>query len=158
MSRVEARKNLLEFLGDLGHDSIALRGPIPKSAGYISPGDVFTFYYKPNQWGRNDNPHPLVLVVANDRGKGIFISPTGNRLVSAFSLNRIQPGTAAIILKQLYRNRNIDYYGIIGLLHRFLGDEYRTYNIRYMNELEEVLIDKKKLKFGEEDEESILDG
>lgn len=151
MGNVESRKILLDFLGGLGHKSIALRGPIPRSAGYISPGDVFTFHYKPNEFGRDDFPHPLVLIVANNRGKGIFTSPAGNKLVSAFTLSRVSPTTAAIILKSVYRNRAIDYNSIIGVLHRFLGDEYRTYRLNYMNELEEVLIKKENLTTSDED-------
>lgn len=141
----EDRQNVLQFLSDLGHGSVSLRGPIPRSAGYISVGDVLTFHYNPNRTGTGETPHPLVLVVATKKGRGIIISPRGNKLVTGFIINNISSNTAAIFLKKLYGNSSISYDMLNTLLGRFLGGEYRTWDLRYLNELEEVLIDVNKL-------------
>src|SRR6478752_275894 len=101
-------KETLEFIKEIGQLATTKIGPIGKSSGFISPGDVLIF----NQLsgGRqkpypSDNMNPIVLVVSNQRGKGIFLSTRDNMLLSCYHINHLSPELAISVIKVLYKKR-----------------------------------------------------
>ena len=147
---INARKRTLTFLGELGTDAITI-APIARSAGYLSVGNVVTFFYQPNRTGTGEDPTPIVLIVATKKGNGIIISPRGNRLLTGFIISNLSTNTASIILKKMYNNTHISYDMMNRLMGRFIGGSYRTWDLRFLNNLEEVLINVNNLTTDEED-------
>jgi len=126
-----------DYLEDINQDQISL---IPKSSGYISPGDVLSFTYE-------GGPRVFVFVVKVKRGHGVFLSGRGNLLVACFKLTTTAPQISANVLKTLYKNRRAASYANVqrGLEVFFGPNSFRTYNLIKVGELVEVLVDVKKL-------------
>lgn len=149
-------KETLKFIQEIGQLAATRIGPIGKSAGFISPGDILIFNQVPG--GRqksypSDNMNPIVLVVSNQRGKGMFVSTRDNLLLSCYHINHISPELAISIIKVLYKNRrSSDYYRIsISGLQAYLGDNYRTYNFDYITSLNKLFIDMRAIDSAEQD-------
>lgn len=126
-----------DYLEDINQDQISL---IPKSSGYISPGDVLSFTYE-------GGPRVFVFVVKVKRGHGVFLSGRGNLLVACFKLTTTAPQISANVLKTLYKNRRAASYANVqrGLEAIFGPNSFRTYNLSKVGGLVEILVDVKKL-------------
>jgi hypothetical protein len=133
-----------DYLEDINQGQISL---IPKSSGYISPGDVLSFTYE-------GGPRVFVFVVKVKRGHGVFLSGRGNLLVACFKLTTTAPQISANVLKTLYKNRRAASYANVqrGLEAIFGPNSFRTYNLSKVNGLVEILIDKQKLPTMEDEE------
>ena len=136
------------FLKDINHEGKEHIGVIPRSAGFISPGDVLSFVYPGS--GR-----VFVFVVKVKRGNGLFISTRGNILVACFKLTSVSPEISSNVLKTLYKNRRFADYANVsnGLLAIFGSNSFRTYKLSEMSDLNEVSIEKEKLPEPAEDVE-----
>jgi len=134
-----------DYLEDINQDQISL---IPKSSGYISPGDVISFTYE-------GGPRVFVFVVKVKRGHGIFLSGRGNLLVACFKLTTTAPQISANVLKTLYKNRRAASYANVqrGLEAIFGPNSFRTYNLSKVGNLVEVSVDIKRLPSIEDEEE-----
>lgn len=127
------------FLKKINHDDPAQVSLIPKSSGYISPGDVLRFSY--------DSELVNVLVVATKQGNGMFLSTRNNMLISCFKLDESPEVVLNIILRSIYKDRGIATYQIIQKsLKSILGKKsYRTYKLQGMVDLKKIAIDKNRL-------------
>lgn len=136
------------FLKDINHAEKEHIGVIPRSAGFISPGDVLSFTYPGS--GR-----VFVFVVRVKRGHGVFLSGKGNMLIACFKLTSVSSQISANVLKTLYKNRRFaDYENVSrGLLAIFGSDSFRTYNLALTGDLNEISIEKEKLPDETEDSE-----
>lgn len=144
-----------KFLRDLNQYIPSRIGPIAKSTGFISPGDVLIFRQIPGGRQKNypsDNIVPVVLVVSNQRGKGIFLSTRSNMLLSSYHINHLSPELAVSIIKTLYKKRKeSNYYKISASgLKAIIGDNYRTYNFDYIESINKIFIDLEKLEESQE--------
>jgi hypothetical protein len=128
------------YLKDINHANPEDIGVIPKSASYISPGDVLSFSYPGS--GR-----VYVFVVKVKRGNGMFLSSQGNKLVACFKLTTTSPEISSKVLKTLYKNRRSASYDNVsrGLLAIFGPNSFRTYNLANVTGLAEILIQPQKL-------------
>jgi hypothetical protein len=145
-------KETLQFIKDLASEVKLEIALIPQSKSYVSPGDVLIFNQivvngRASTWKYVTNPNPVVLVVSNQRGNGIFLSSRNNRLLSAFHINQLSPEMVVNILKLFYDNPyNADYYKISNSgLAAIIGENYRTYNINYIRIVNKVNVDIHKL-------------
>ena len=135
-------KNLDFFLRNIGAYSEFAFAPIPKSSGFISPGDILFFEY-PDDNGKND--FRIVLVVASKYGQGIYTAKTGNKLLTCFKLDEPPFDVVRIILYKLYKNKELCSYDTITYgLNAILG-EYRTYNLAKIELLHKLEFDQTKL-------------
>lgn len=134
------------FLRDINHDNPDNISIIPKSMGFISPGDVLSFSYPGS--GR-----VFVFVVKVKRGHGVFMSGRGNLLLACFKLTSASPQISSRVLKTLYKNRRSASYANVqrGLLAIFGSNSFRTYNLGNIGELTEVSIQVKQLPLEDED-------
>lgn len=128
------------YLKDINHANPEDIGTIPKSAGFISPGAVLSFVYPGS--GR-----VFVFVVKVKRGHGLFISSRGNKLIACFKLTTASPEISSKVLKTLYKNRRAASYENVqrGLAAIFGSNSFRTYNLANARDLNEILIEPKKL-------------
>lgn len=134
------------FLKDINHDKKENIALIPKSSGFISPGDVLSFSYPGS--GR-----VFVFVVKVRRGNGVFFSERGNLLLACFKLTFTSPQISAKVIKSLYKNRRFASYSRVqsGLLAIFGPNSFRTYNLANVGELSQIQIDLQNLPTEEED-------
>lgn len=132
------------FLKKIDHDDEKYLSLIPKSTGYISPGDVLRFVYT----GQIVN----VLVVQVDRGPGIFLSTQDNKLLACFKLDDSSESVLKIIIRSIYKDRGLASYKIIQKsLKAILGPaNFRTYNFNKIGNLTKISIEKQKLILDEE--------
>lgn len=137
------------YLEDINHAEESLIRPIPKSAGYLTPGAVVLFKYDIDGVVESR----LALVVSNQRGNGVFTSTRGNRLMSCFRLTDVFSEVGSIILRHLNRNRRLNNYYLLAdsLTPIFNKESYRTYNLNKVTGLHKVRILKPRLPLPEED-------
>lgn len=133
-------KTVGNYLKDINHANSEDIGVIPKSSGYISPGDVLTFSYPGS--GR-----VYVFVVKVKRGPGMFLSSKGNMLLACFKLTSTSSEISAKVLKTLYKNRRVASYKNVqrGLLAIFGSGSFRTYNLQNANGMHKIIINIEKL-------------
>ena len=129
------------FFEMLGQDQLWKIAPIPRSAGYLSPGDVVLFKYSIDGMDR------AALVVSIKRGPGVFISSRGNKLLACVKLTSVSADVASVVLSKLYKNRKKCSYGTIvqGLSAIFGKDNMRTYDLNKISYLHEISVDKTTL-------------
>jgi hypothetical protein len=132
------------FLKKINHESPQFVSLIPKSTGFISPGDILRFTY--------NSELVNVLVVRTKNGNGMFFSSRNNPLLTCFKLDDSPESILRIILRSIYKDKGIASYGVIqkGLKAILGSNSYRTYNIYLMSGLKKVTIDKSKLVTEEE--------
>jgi len=133
-----------DFLKKIDHEDPSFLALIPKSTGYISPGDVLQFVYN----GEMVN----VLVVTVSRGPGMFLSTRSNILLACFKLDDISESVLKIIIRSIYKDRGLASYKIIQKsLKSILGEKsFRTYNIQGIVELKKIIIQIPRLYTEEE--------
>ena len=126
------------FLKNFVGDSTGI-GRIPKSAAFISPGDVLMLTY-PKSKGPPETV--IVLVVSNKTGSGLFISTKKNILISCYRIDQSHTQVLEIILGALYKNRKSSSYSKIkSSLSTILGSSsYRTYKLNKVFDLQELVI------------------
>jgi len=142
MSAIRKILNFFSFDG-----ALKKAGKIPRSAGYLQPGDVVTFQYK--NYNNLSVDQVVVLVVATKTGRGVRVAKTGNKLITCFKL----PGDGLVtreILKRLYKDRSeatfLSASRTFGGLKALLGpDNFRTYILNQVYDMHELLIDKGEL-------------
>ena len=142
MSAIRKILNFFSFDG-----ALKKAGKIPRSAGYLQPGDVVTFQYK--NYNNLSVDQVVVLVVATKAGRGVRVAKTGNKLITCFKL----PGDGLVtreILKRLYKDRSeatfLSASRTFGGLKALLGpDNFRTYILNQVYDMHELLIDKGEL-------------
>jgi hypothetical protein len=136
------------FLEKIDHNHEKHLSLIPKSTGFISPGDVLRFVYS----GQLVN----VLVVQIDRGPGIFLSTQDNKLLACFKLDDSSESVLKIIIRSIYKDRGLASYKIIQKsLNSILGPaSFRTYNFNKIGNLTKISIEKEKLILGEENKDN----
>lgn len=126
-------KNFKDFISAVGEGlgrSMSSK-PVPRSVGYISPGDVLVLRY--------NGSYEVVLVVANKRSSsGIFLSSRNNILLSCFSLSTKSPQIINLVLDNLYKNRKVaSYQNIKSNLSVILGvSSYRTFKLNKVSNLQ----------------------
>lgn len=129
-----------DFLQKINHDDKKYRSLIAKSSGYISPGDVLQFSYL--------SELVSVLVVATDRGNGLFLSSQNNMLISCFKLDDVSESVLNIILNSIYKDRRLaNYQSIKKSLVSILGvNNFRTYKLTTARGVKKIEIDRSRLK------------
>lgn len=132
------------FLARINHNEERFISPTTKSPGFISAGDVLMFRYK------GDPFYKFVIVVKIKRGEGLFTSSRGNKLLACFKLDGTTPETLKILLKYIYKNRRLaDYYKIQEAMAAIFGmNSFRSYNLSYINYLNELTLDLRRLDNG----------
>jgi len=131
-------------------EAVITMGFIPISTGFLQPGDVIAFNYRPE--GGSEFSPVVALVVQTKLSSGTRISRgTGNRLLTCFKIENDQDSKD--ILKRLYKNRvksSIQRTSrMFGWLHKeSIGDEsYRTYimNSAHVRNMMELTLDKEEI-------------
>lgn len=133
-----------DFLKKIDHEDKQFLSLIPKSTGYITPGDVLRFTYN----GELVN----VLVVQVSRGPGMFISTQNNMLLACFKLDDTSESVLKIIIRSIYKDRGLAKYRVIQKsLGSILGkNSFRTYKIQFIDDLQKVVIQLPRLVLEEE--------
>lgn len=133
-----------DFLKKINHEGSNFFSLIPKSSGFISPGDVLRFGYNAELIN--------VLVVSTRRGNGMFLSGRSNMLITCFKLDDNSESVLRIILRSIYKDRGIaNYYVIQKSLRSILGsNSFRTYNLSLIRNMQKIEIDRSRLKTEEE--------
>ena len=140
--------NLLSFLDKVDHKNEKYFGPIPKSHGYISPGDILFFGYSYVDKDKiQKSQYVTVLVVEVDRGPGIFISTKNNKLLACYILDFISDGVLTPVLLSLYKNKTIiSYRNIKSSLSSIFGSSnFRTYDFNKISGLQKINLDIDRL-------------
>jgi len=132
------------FLKKINHEDSSFFSLIPKSSGFISPGDVLRFGYNAEVVN--------VLVVSTGRGNGMFLSGRNNMLITCFKLDDSSESVLRIILRSIYKDKGIaNYYIIQKSLKSILGSKsFRTYNLLSIRNMQRIEINKSRLKTEEE--------
>jgi hypothetical protein len=136
---------LVNFLRRINHDDPKHFGPIPKSYGFISPGDVLAFdYVYIDRSGVSKGDYVTVLVVSTDRGHGIFTSTKNNKLLSCFILDTVSDSVLPMVLTNIKDTRKeISYYSLKKSLSSLFGIwNFRTYDLSKIRGLQKINLEK----------------
>ena len=143
-------ENIKDFKSNLdfgAEHKISLKR-IPKSEAGIQPGSIvfFRYYYRSERTLERilrpfiSRPYRVALVVANQRGTGVFTSTRHNLLMSCFILQEgntltVDGAETKKIINDLYKERDkASYSAVIDELKQlFPEDKYRTFNLASMS-------------------------
>ena len=126
-------------------------GTIPRSAGYIQPGDVILFRYR-----KNIIDLVGALIVSTKTSRGVKNANTGNKLITCFKLPE---GAGEVVIKEifkkLYKNRakcefkeaSKVFAGVGALLG---ANQFRTYILGHAWDMYELRIDTDDLEAEDE--------
>lgn len=105
------------------------------------PGRLYSCLY--------DGELRLILCVTNFRSgsNGIFLSQKSNTLGSLFQLENLKPSLVRAVLSVLYKGPSIaNYYHVIRTLKQFKIRDYRSFDVKKVNDLVELEFDPNLLK------------
>ena len=125
--------------------------PAPKSSAYLRPGDFILFKYKQRPIGREapkkgmaNMEWRIALLVSNKRTgprEAIWGTlKTHNNLVSCFKLDSSSPRVTGMVLKILYKAGRIANYQIKSMQTIFGKDNYRSYILNNMTNIQEIFL------------------
>lgn len=138
----EFRKELKKLKESLeGNPNLTLKQALRGFAG-IKPGDLVGFQYNLKTPTGVIKTQKMALVVAARKGRGVYLSPRDNLLMSCFRVHDAPEEILNLVIKNLYKNRTkCTYQGIINAVEKILGKySFRTYNIRRIVYFNQVII------------------